>query len=177
MKVILLQDVKGSGKKGDVIEAKDGFAKNFLLKKGFAVIADAQNLNDNTNQKAAAEYRIEQQKKANRELKEKLNGTVVEITVKSGENGKFFGSVTAKEIAEKLADAGFLVDKKKIVLIGKKFFEGLNAQYEQLYNSGLIKCKPEELYSIVDSECKTVLLHITDHDSVYLIEHILYAHG
>ena len=116
MKVILLQDVKGSGKKGDVIEAKDGFAKNFLLKKGFAVVADAQHINDNVNQKAAEQYRIEQQKKANRELKEKLEGKTVEIVVKSGENGKFFGSVTSKEIAEKLNEQGFDIDKKKILL-------------------------------------------------------------
>ena len=116
MKVILLQDVKGSGKKGDVIEAKDGFAKNFLLKKGFAVVADAQHINDNVNQKAAEQYRIEQQKKLNRELKEKLEGKTVEIVVKSGENGKFFGSVTSKEIAEKLNEQGFDIDKKKILL-------------------------------------------------------------
>ena len=118
MKVVLLQDVKGSGKKGDVIDAKDGYAKNFLLKKGFAVVANAQSLNDTENQKAAARFHLEEKKKANRELKEKLDGQTVEIKIKSGENGKFFGSVTAKEIADKLFEKGFDIEKKKIGLLG-----------------------------------------------------------
>ncbi|MBE7087400.1 MAG: 50S ribosomal protein L9 [Clostridiales bacterium] len=116
MKVILLKDVKGSGKVGDVIEAKDGFARNFLIKNGLAKEADAQALNDNKNQKAAQEFHRQETLKANKALKEKLQGTEVVIQAKSGENGKFFGSITNKEIAEKLTSLGFDIDKKKIIL-------------------------------------------------------------
>lgn len=116
MKVVLLKDVKGSGKAGDVIEAKDGFARNFLIKNGLAKEADAQALNDNNNKKAAQEFHRQELLKANKALREKLDGQSVEIAVKCGEGGKFFGSVTSKEIAEKLSALGFDIDKKKIVL-------------------------------------------------------------
>ena len=116
MKVILLKDVKGSGKAGDIIEAKDGFAMNFLIKRGLAKTADAQAINENKNQKAAEAFHHAQMLKANRELKEKLDGIKVTIQMKSGETGKFFGSVTNKEIADKLSEMGIEVDKKKIVL-------------------------------------------------------------
>ncbi len=116
MKVVLLKDVKGSGKAGDIIEAKDGFARNFLIKNGLAKEADAQAINDNKNQKAAQEFHRREILKANKALKEKLQGTEVVIQAKSGENGKFFGSITNKEIAEKLFELGFDIDKKKIVL-------------------------------------------------------------
>ncbi len=116
MKVVLLKDVKGSGKAGDIIEAKDGFARNFLIKNGLAKEADAQAINDNKNQKAAQEFHRRETLKANKALKEKLQGTEVVIQAKSGENGKFFGSITNKEIAEKLFELGFDIDKKKIVL-------------------------------------------------------------
>lgn len=116
MKVVLLKDVKGSGKIGDVIDAKDGFARNFLIKNGLAKEADAQSINDNNNKKAAAEFHRLEQLKANKALKEKLQGTEIALTVKTGENGKFFGSVTNKEIAEKLSELGYDIDKKKIIL-------------------------------------------------------------
>ena len=116
MKVILIKDVKGSGKAGDIIEAKDGFARNFLIKNGLAKEADAQAINDNKNQKAAKEYHRQEQLKANKALKEKLHGTEVVILAKSGDNGKFFGSITNKEIADKLLSLGFDIDKKKIIL-------------------------------------------------------------
>ena len=116
MKVVLLKDVKGSGKAGDIIEAKDGFAQNFLIKRGLAKPADAQAVNENKAQKQAQEFHRQEQLKANRELREKLNGAEVTIQVKGGASGKFFGSVTNKEIAEKLAELGFEIDKKKIVL-------------------------------------------------------------
>lgn len=116
MKVVLLKDVKGSGKVGDVIEAKDGFARNFLIKNGLAKEADAQAINDNNNKKAAAEFHRAEQLKANKALKEKLQGAEITLAVKTGENGKFFGSVTNKEIAEKLSELGYDIDKKKIVL-------------------------------------------------------------
>lgn len=116
MKVVLLKDVKGSGKAGDIIEAKDGFAQNFLIKKGLAKVADSSALNENKAQKQAQEFHRQETLKANKELREKLDGTEVSIAVKCGANGKFFGSVTNKEIADKLYELGFDIDKKKIVL-------------------------------------------------------------
>ena len=116
MKIVLLKDVKGTGKAGDVVEAKDGYAKNFLIKNGLAKVADAQALNDNKNQKEAQAFHRSEQLKANKELREKIDGTEITITAKSGENGKFFGAITNKEIGEKLNESGFDIDKKKIVL-------------------------------------------------------------
>ena len=116
MKVVLLKDVKGSGKAGDILEAKDGFAQNFLIKRGLAKPADAQALTENRAQKAAQEFHRQETLKANKALKEKLNGAEVTIQVKSGAAGKFFGSVTNKEIADKLSELGFDIDKKKIIL-------------------------------------------------------------
>ena len=116
MKVVLLKDVKGSGKAGDIIEAKDGFAQNFLIKKRLAKPADAQAINENKSQKAAQEFHRQETLKANKELREKLDGKEVTIQVKAGEGGKFFGSVTNKEVADKLFDMGFDIDKKKIIL-------------------------------------------------------------
>ncbi len=94
----------------------DGFARNFLIKKGLAKVADAQALNDNKNQKLAKEFHHAEMLKANKELREKLDGKEVSITAKCGDNGKFFGAITNKEIADKLSELGFDVDKKKIVL-------------------------------------------------------------
>ena len=116
MKVVLLKDVKGSGKAGDIIEAKDGYAQNFLIKRGLAKPADAQALNENRGQKEAQAFHRQETLKANKELREKLDGIKVEIKVKTGANGKFFGSVTNKEVADKLALLGFEIDKKKIIL-------------------------------------------------------------
>ena len=116
MKVVLLKDVKGSGKAGDIIEAKDGFAQNFLIKKGLAKVADTQAINENKSQKAAQEFHRQETLKANKALREKLDGIEVTVQVKSGETGKFFGSVTNKEVADKLLDLGFEIDKQKIIL-------------------------------------------------------------
>ncbi|MBQ9485661.1 MAG: 50S ribosomal protein L9 [Clostridia bacterium] len=116
MKVVLLKDVKGSGKAGDVIEAKQGYAQNYLIKNGLAKAADAAALNENKAQKDARDFHRREQLKANKELREKLDGKQITVQVKSGESGKFFGSVTNKEIAEKLAELGIEIDKKKIVL-------------------------------------------------------------
>lgn len=116
MKIVLLKDVKGTGKAGDIVEAKDGYAKNFLIKNGLAKIADAQALNDNKNQKEAQAFHRSEQLKANKELREKIDGIEISLVAKSGENGKFFGAITNKEIGEKLNELGFDIDKKKIIL-------------------------------------------------------------
>ena len=116
MKVVLLKDVKGSGKAGDIIEAKDGFAQNFLIKKGLAKVADSCAVNENKQKKQAQDFHRQEQLKANKQLREALDGKEVTVLVKSGDQGKFFGSVTNKEIADKLEELGFSIDKKKIVL-------------------------------------------------------------
>ena len=114
MKVVLLKDVKGTGKKGEIKEVADGYAKNFLLKNGFAVIANASAVNENNRQKEAVAYHKEMEKQEAVKLGEKLKEKKVILKIKCGENGKTFGSVTAKEIAEALKKEGFDVDKRKI---------------------------------------------------------------
>ena len=116
MKVVLLKDVKGSGKAGDIVDAKQGYAQNYLIKNGLAKAADSAALNENKAQKAAAEFHRQEQLKSNKELREKLDGKEVVLQVKSGESGKFFGSVTNKEVADKLEEMGITLDKKKISL-------------------------------------------------------------
>ena len=116
MKVVLLKDVKGSGKAGDIIEAKDGYAQNFLIKRGLAKPADAQAMSENKAQKAAQAFHREEQLKANKALREKIDGAKVTLQVKGGANGKFFGSVTSGDVAIKLKELGYDIDKKKIVL-------------------------------------------------------------
>ena len=117
MKVVLLQDVKGQGKKDDLINVSDGYARNFLFPKKLAVEADAKVLNDIKNKEAAKQRRIELEKQAARDTAEKLSGTLVKIKVKEGADGKFYGSVTTKDIAEALKEqCGIEVDKRKVVL-------------------------------------------------------------
>ena len=115
MKVILLQDVKSVGKKGDLINASEGYAKNFLLPKKLAVEATKSNLNDyELKQKAEAKRKQEELEKA-QEMKKQLDEKVVVIKVKTGSNGKLFGSVTNKEVAEEIIkQTGMNLDKKKV---------------------------------------------------------------
>lgn len=117
MKVVLKEDVKGSGKKGQVVEVSDGYAQNFLLRRGLAVQATAQALNDIKNQQAAAQRRAELERQAAQEAAAVINEKTVSITAKAGANGKLFGSITSKEVADTIAQAfGVQIDKKKISL-------------------------------------------------------------
>lgn len=117
MKVIMLADVKGQGKKNDVIEVSDGYAKNFLIPRKLAKAADAQSLNDVKVKEAARLYRIETEKKEAKELAEKLKGILVKIPASSGADGRLYGSVTSKEVSERLqADHGISIDKRKITM-------------------------------------------------------------
>lgn len=116
MKVVLLKDVKGTGKKGEIKEVADGYGKNFLIKNGYAVIATANAVNENIRQKEAAAYHKEMEKQEAVKLGEKLKGVTIKIAIKCGENGKAFGSITSKEIAENLKAQGLEVDKRKIEL-------------------------------------------------------------
>lgn len=118
MKVVLLQDVKGQGKKDQIIDVSDGYARNFLLPKKLAAVADAQVLNDIKNKEAAKQRKIELEKQAARDTAEKMQGILVKIKVQqTNADGKFKGSVTSKDIAEELnKQFGIEVDKRKIVL-------------------------------------------------------------
>ena len=114
MKVLLNADVKGTGKKGDVVEVADGYGRSFLLKKGLASPATAANVNEAAQKKAAQEFHKAEEVKALKALAAELNGKSVSVKIKTGENGKVFGSVTAAHVAAALADAGYDIDKKKI---------------------------------------------------------------
>lgn len=117
MKVILTQDVKKVGKKGDLLEVKDGYARNALFPKGLAVEANAVNMNNRKLEQNAEAKRKQQELDDAKALAEKLNEKEIKIPVKTGEGGKVFGSVTSKEIAEVIKkDLGVAVDKKKIQL-------------------------------------------------------------
>ena len=117
MKVILQQDVKGQGKKGQLIDISDGYARNFLLPRKLAVAATPENLNTMKQQEKARLAQEAAEKAAATELSEKLKGCLVKIPAKAGAGGKLFGSVTTKEISEALkAQFGFDIAKSKIVL-------------------------------------------------------------
>ena len=114
MKVILLDNIKGVGKKDDVINASDGYARNFLFPKKLAVEANAENMSKLNNKKEAANYKKDVEKQNAEELAKKIKGIMLKIKVKAGENGKIFGGVTAKEISENLKEQyKILIDKKK----------------------------------------------------------------
>lgn len=117
MKVILLQDVKALGKKDDICEVADGYAKNGLINKKLAVEATPKALNDLKLKKANNDKVAAENLAAAKELSEKIKGKVVVVKIKCGEGGKTFGSITGKEIAEEAKKQyGFDIDKKKIVL-------------------------------------------------------------
>lgn len=114
MKVILKQDVKGQGKKGEVADVSEGYARNYLLKKNLAVEASKGNLRDlEATQKKQKEREQEQLDQA-KKFKEQLEKTDVELTAKAGEGGRLFGAVSTKQIAEKLKSMNMKVDKRKI---------------------------------------------------------------
>lgn len=114
MKVLLLQDVKAQGKKGDIIEVSDGYAKNFLIKKKIAIQATNQVINETNQKKASEQRKLEIEKQEAIKLAERLNGNTIVVEIACGENGKMFGSVTGKEISESLLKSGYDIDKKKI---------------------------------------------------------------
>lgn len=116
MKVILLKDVKGLGKKDDVVNASDGYARNYLIPRGLGIEATESSIRQLKEKKRMEEEKKAREKKEAQELAQRLNSTGVVIKVKAG-NDKIFGSVTSKEIAEKLKEQhGIDVDKRKIML-------------------------------------------------------------
>lgn len=137
MKVILLQDIKGVGKKDEVINASDGYARNFLLPKKMGVEANAENMSKLKAKQDSNNYKKSVEKEKALDIAEKLKTITLKISVKSGENQKIFGSITAKEIAENLKEQYKIeIDKKKIDLkepikvlgvntVSVKLFEGV----------------------------------------------------
>ena len=117
MKVILTADVKGQGKKDQIIDVSDGYARNFLLPKKLAVIADNQSLNESKNKEASKQHKIEVEKDAAKKTAAKLDEILVRFTLAAGPDHRLYGSVTAKEIAETLKkEHGIEIDKRKITL-------------------------------------------------------------
>ena len=117
MKVILTQDVKAQGKKGQLIEVSDGYARNFLFPKKLAIEANAQAMNELKNREESMKYKIETEKKAANEAAAVINGKTVKISAKAGQNGRLFGAVTTKEIAEQIKKSfNVEIDKRKIDL-------------------------------------------------------------
>ena len=117
MKVILTQDVKAQGKKGDIIEVSDGYARNFLLARKLAIIADAKALNEAKNKEASRLHKIETEKANANEIASKLSQVVVKFNVNAGADGRLYGSITSKDIAEALQKQhNITVDKRKIVM-------------------------------------------------------------
>lgn len=117
MKVILTQDVKGQGKKDQIVEVSDGYARNFLFPKKLAVAADAKALNEVKNKEASLKHKIEVETAEARAVAKKLEAVTVKLYCKSGNDGRLYGSVTAKDIAAQLSSrVGAEIDKRKIQL-------------------------------------------------------------
>ena len=147
MKVILLQDVKGKGKKGQMIEASDGYARNFLLPRKMAIEATADNVNTmKMNDKAKAEQAAREKAQA-QEFAQKLKDVTVEIKAKAGSGGRLFGSITSAEVSDALkTQFGINIDKKKIV------------QDEPIKSFGTFSMKAKLGYEIV----ATITIHVSE---------------
>ena len=129
MKVILQQDVKSLGKKGDLVNTSDGYARNFLFPKGLAIEANAQAMNDFNNKEKAKKFHKAEEVNAANELKDRLEGKTFKLTAKAGANGKLFGSVTAKDVAAEIQKAtGESIDKRKIAMQDIKAFGTVQAE-------------------------------------------------
>ena len=137
MKVILLTDVKGMGRRGDIVNASDGHARNYLIPRKLALPADKQNLNELSAKKSSEAHKKDLENKEAERIKEKLEKEVLNLKVKAGENGKTFGSITSKEIADGIEkEFKENIDKKKIAIkeqikqvgvytVDLKLFEGV----------------------------------------------------
>ena len=139
MEVIFLKDVKGSGKKGEIKNVADGYAKNFLIKNGFAIEATAGAKGDHQRMNESKQFHYNEDKAKAQKIADELKTKQVVIKVKVGDNGKIFGSITSKEIAEAFAKIGYEIDKRKVMLkdaikslgtyiVDIKLFEGVIAK-------------------------------------------------
>ncbi|MGN1098943.1 MAG: 50S ribosomal protein L9 [Christensenellales bacterium] len=116
MQVVLLEDVKGKGKKGSVVNVNDGYARNFLFPKNLAKAASAQALSEVKQREEADKARLAKEKAEALALKEKLNDMTIDVKVRCGEGTRTYGSVTAQEIADAIKAKGMEIDKKKLVI-------------------------------------------------------------
>ena len=138
MKVILKQDIKGVGKKDQIINAADGYARNYLIPKNLAVPADNTNMNNLKAKNESIEYRKGEDLKEAKEIAERMKSLTLKLKVKTGDNGKLFGAVTSKEIAEALKEQfDIKVDKKK-VLLAESIKEAGVRKVEIKLNEGVI---------------------------------------
>lgn len=129
MKVILKQDVKSLGKKGDLVNAADGYARNYLFPKGLAVEANASAMNEFNNKESAKKFHKAEEIKAAQQTADKLNGKTFALKAKAGANGKLFGSVTSKDVSSKIKEELNLdIDKRKIVMQDIKTFGTVEAE-------------------------------------------------
>ena len=146
MKVILLADVKAKGKKGELINVSDGYARNFLFPRNLAVEADNAALSELKSQQQAQEHHKQEEIDAAKALAQKLNGKTVTLKAKAGTSGRLFGSVTSKEITEEINRAfDVKIDKKKLSVADIKNFGDYTAEIK-LYNgiSAKVTVKVEE---------------------------------
>lgn len=129
MKVILQQDVKNLGKKGDLVNASDGYARNFLFPKGLAIEANSSAMNDFNNKEASKKFHKAEEINAAQADAAKLDGKTFKLTAKAGANGKLFGSVTSKDVSKQIKDElGIDIDKRKIVMPDVKAFGTVQAE-------------------------------------------------
>lgn len=134
MKVILLEDVKGKGKKGELCNVSDGYARNFLFPKNLATPANAAAMNELKGKQSAKEHHLTEEKAAAEAVKQKIDGKTVTITAKAGSSGKLFGAVTAKEIAAEIKNVfGVEIDRRKMNIADIKQFGQYTADIK-LYN-------------------------------------------
>ncbi len=144
MKVVLLQDVKALGKKGELVSCSDGYARNFLFPKNLAKEANAQAMNELKNAEQSKQYKIDTQIANANKAKEELEGAVFVMNAKAGSNGKLFGSITAKEIsAEIKKQKGVDVDKRKVTLSSDIKTVGVYDVQIKLYTSITANVKVE----------------------------------
>lgn len=129
MKVILKEDVKSLGKKGELVNTSDGYARNFLFPRNLAIEANKSALNEFKNKESSKKYHKAQELEAAKKDASALEGKTFNLTAKAGANGKLFGSVTAKDVANKIkADLGIEVNKRKIVMDDVKSFGTVSAE-------------------------------------------------
>ena len=129
MKVILKADVKSLGKAGELVNTSDGYARNYLFPRGLATEANAKAMNEFKNREKAKEFHKQEEIKAANLLKEKLDGKTFKVTAKAGANGKLFGSVTSKDVAEQMKkELGEDIDKRKIMMPDVKAFGTVEAE-------------------------------------------------
>ncbi len=134
MKVVLLQDVKGLGKKGELVNTSDGYARNFLFPRKLAMEANSQAMSELKNREASEKHRIETEIAAAKASAAKIQGKTVKLTAKAGANGKLFGSVTSKDVADAISkEYGLKLDKRKVIVDDIKNF-GTYPVEVKLYN-------------------------------------------